>query len=84
MTVAQRALLGVIRIYKVGISPALGPHCRFHPTCSAYAAEAIEVHGIGGGLIRAVRRLARCHPFHDGGFDPVDGSGRSASKHGLS
>jgi hypothetical protein len=67
----QRAVLGVLRIYKRWISPLLPPACRFTPTCSEYMAEAIVLHGLGRGLWLGVRRLARCHPFHQGGFDPV-------------
>jgi putative membrane protein insertion efficiency factor len=66
-----RVLLAVIRAYRTAISPALTPSCRFVPSCSAYAAEAIEVHGAARGSWLAVRRLLRCHPFHAGGHDPV-------------
>jgi uncharacterized protein len=68
----MRALaLAIIWIYQKCVSPLLPPACRFHPTCSAYAAEAVRRHGVvrGGGL--AVRRLARCHPLCEGGIDPV-------------
>ncbi|HHC07370.1 MAG TPA: membrane protein insertion efficiency factor YidD [Actinobacteria bacterium] len=65
-----------IRAYRRWLSPLLGPRCRFHPTCSAYALEAVERHGAlrGGGL--ALRRIGRCHPFHPGGNDPVPDGGR--------
>ena len=66
-----RALLAVIRFYRIAISPALPPSCRYTPSCSAYAVEAIEVHGAGRGSWLALRRLLRCHPFHRGGHDPV-------------
>lgn len=68
---AARVLLVVIRVYRTAISPALPPSCRYTPSCSAYAVEAIEVHGAGRGSWLAVRRLLRCHPFHAGGHDPV-------------
>jgi putative membrane protein insertion efficiency factor len=65
------ALLLVIIAYKRFVSPLLGPSCRFHPTCSTYAMEAIRRYGPLGGAARALARLARCHPFSQGGFDPV-------------
>ncbi|HUZ54423.1 MAG TPA: membrane protein insertion efficiency factor YidD [Streptosporangiaceae bacterium] len=64
-------LIGLISGYRRFISPLLGPRCRFYPSCSAYALEAIRVHGAGRGSWLAVRRLSRCHPFHPGGLDPV-------------
>lgn len=70
----RRALLSAIGFYSRAISPALPPRCRFYPTCSAYAAEAIELHGPGRGIWLALRRLAKCAPWHPGGFDPVPGS----------
>ncbi|HLH25513.1 MAG TPA: membrane protein insertion efficiency factor YidD [Chloroflexota bacterium] len=63
--------LGLIRLYQRVISPLLPPACRFVPTCSVYAFEAIERHGVALGGWLAVRRLARCHPFCAGGYDPV-------------
>jgi putative membrane protein insertion efficiency factor len=66
-----RVLLAMIRAYGRFVSPLLGRNCRYLPTCSAYAHEAIEVHGGLRGTWLALRRLGRCHPFHDGGFDPV-------------
>ena len=65
------ALLGIIAVYRKWISPLLGPNCRFHPTCSSYASEAIVQHGPLRGTAYALGRLARCHPFCDGGHDPV-------------
>jgi uncharacterized protein len=66
-----RLLLVVLGAYRRWASPLLGPRCRFHPTCSAYAAQAVADHGAGRGSWLAVRRIARCHPFHPGGVDPV-------------
>ena len=60
-----------IRAYRRWISPLLGSHCRFHPSCSAYTEEAIVSHGLLRGVLLAVRRVLRCHPFHPGGVDPV-------------
>jgi uncharacterized protein len=73
-----RLLLLLIAVYRRGISPLLGPRCRFLPTCSAYAADAVTTHGALRGSWLAVRRVARCHPFHPGGLDPVP-PGRRAS-----
>lgn len=67
----KRLLVMLIRGYSLFVSPLLGPHCRFHPTCSAYAAEAVERHGALRGTGLALRRICRCHPFHPGGADPV-------------
>jgi putative membrane protein insertion efficiency factor len=61
----------ILDFYKRAISPWLPPACRFEPTCSIYAREAIERHGLARGAALALRRLLRCHPFHSGGFDPV-------------
>lgn len=60
-----------IRFYRMAISPLMGPHCRFHPSCSAYAEEAIARFGISRGLFLASRRILRCHPWAEGGLDPV-------------
>ena len=67
----RSVLLAGIGFYSRAISPALPPRCRFYPTCSAYAAEAIERHGAGRGSWLALRRLVKCAPWHPGGVDPV-------------
>ena len=71
MTPAARAVIAVLNFYKRWISPALPRACRFEPTCSVYAREAISRHGLLVGAALAGRRLLRCHPFHRGGLDPV-------------
>ncbi|MBV8369364.1 MAG: membrane protein insertion efficiency factor YidD [Candidatus Eremiobacteraeota bacterium] len=69
--IARRTALGALRLYKVLVSPLLPPACRFRPTCSEYAAEAIEKHGLLRGGTLAMHRLARCGPWCPGGYDPV-------------
>jgi hypothetical protein len=64
-------LTGFIRLYQLVVSPWLTPRCRFVPTCSSYAREALEEYGPWRGIYLGVRRLLRCHPFHSGGYDPV-------------
>ncbi len=67
----RRLLSLLLRGYQLAISPLLGVSCRFHPTCSEYAREAIMKHGVARGVWLAARRLARCHPWHPGGIDQV-------------
>ena len=68
----MKALLGgLIRLYQLGLSPLIGPCCRYLPTCSDYAAEAIHSHGALSGSVLALRRLLRCHPWGGSGYDPV-------------
>lgn len=67
----SKLLQSIIRAYQVLLSPFLGNHCRFTPSCSRYAIEAIEKHGSFRGTWLAVKRIARCHPLCDGGYDPV-------------
>lgn len=74
-------ILGLIRLYQRALSPLLGPRCRFYPSCSQYAYEAIAVHGLGLGLLLAVKRLGRCHPLHPGGIDPVPPHSCSKATH---
>jgi uncharacterized protein len=71
MTVARRIVLAPIRAYQVLISPALPRRCKYHPTCSAYAVQAIEHYGILRGSVLAAWRLLRCNPLSHGGYDPV-------------
>lgn len=67
----RRLLILLIKAYRLLLSPWLGAHCRFHPTCSCYAITAIERFGVLRGILMATRRLSRCHPWHPGGIDPV-------------
>ena len=76
-------LVGLLTVYRRFISPLLGPRCRFYPSCSAYALEAVQLHGALRGSWLAMRRLSRCHPFHAGGLDPVPGSAGSQDSAGT-
>lgn len=72
MALAIKSVLKTgIKAYQFLLSPLLGQNCRFYPSCSAYAQEAIDIHGSLKGSVLAIRRIACCHPFHPGGFDPV-------------
>jgi uncharacterized protein len=75
-------LVVLLTAYRRFVSPLLGPRCRFYPSCSAYALEAVLTHGAARGSWLALRRLSRCHPFHAGGMDPVPPRGGSA-RHGY-
>jgi len=78
-TVVKWVLITTVHAYRLAISPLLGPACRYHPTCSAYASEAIEIHGPWRGGWLAMRRVLRCHPFRPGGYDPVPPEARIGS-----
>ncbi|WP_250121521.1 membrane protein insertion efficiency factor YidD [Chroococcidiopsis sp. CCMEE 29] len=67
----KRLMIWLIRGYQILISPLFSPTCRFHPTCSHYALEAVERFGMWRGSALAIRRVFRCHPWHPGGYDPV-------------
>jgi len=69
--ILAQPLVFFIRGYKYFISPWIGSRCRFHPSCSAYAVDALNKHGVVAGGVLAVRRIGRCHPWHPGGYDPV-------------
>jgi putative membrane protein insertion efficiency factor len=81
---AARLLMLPVSGYRRFISPALPPRCRFEPSCSAYALEALQRHGAARGLWLALRRIARCHPFHPGGYDPVPPKAAAAGATGPS
>jgi putative membrane protein insertion efficiency factor len=67
----QSLLIGIVRAYRTFLSPWLGSSCRFEPTCSIYALQALQSHGAAAGAYLAATRIARCHPWCDGGLDPV-------------
>lgn len=67
----RKVLIALIKVYRFTLSPFVGQHCRFTPTCSQYAMEAIDKHGSLKGSWMAAKRLSKCHPFHTGGWDPV-------------
>ncbi|TAG46663.1 MAG: membrane protein insertion efficiency factor YidD [Betaproteobacteria bacterium] len=69
--VAKTGALGLIKAYQYGVRPMLGQRCRFFPSCSEYTAEAIELHGVIKGSGYGAMRLCKCHPWHEGGLDPV-------------
>lgn len=69
--ITQGAALGVIKAYQYSLRPMLGQRCRFFPSCSEYTAEAIQLHGLGKGSYLGARRICKCHPWHEGGVDPV-------------
>jgi putative membrane protein insertion efficiency factor len=68
--VAVALLIGLVIVYKATLSPLLGRHCRFQPTCSTYFREAVERYGAVRGTAKGLARIARCHPWHPGGYDP--------------
>jgi putative membrane protein insertion efficiency factor len=63
-------VIAAVRAYQVLLSPLLGAHCRFQPTCSQYCIEAVHRYGVVRGGLKSLRRIARCHPWHSGGYDP--------------
>ena len=67
----KKIILSLIWFYQKAVSPHLGPRCRYYPTCSAYAREAVQKYGAWKGSFLALKRILRCHPLHEGGYDPV-------------
>lgn len=67
----KKALIAIVKFYRARVSPHSQPTCRFRPTCSAYALEALEKYGAAKGTWLAIKRISKCHPFHKGGYDPV-------------
>jgi hypothetical protein len=79
LSVPVRLLRAPVHAYRLVLSPMLGPSCRFYPSCSAYALEALAEHGALRGSWLSLRRLGRCHPWHEGGYDPVPAATRTSS-----
>ena len=73
------SLIWFLKLYSYLISPFFGQSCRFYPSCSQYAIEAIELHGCLKGLWLTIKRLSKCHPWHEGGLDPVPSRGQKSS-----
>ena len=71
MTPAAAVLVGTVRAYQLTVRPVIGAHCRFEPSCSHYAIEALRTHGAARGSVLAARRVLRCNPWNPGGYDPV-------------
>ena len=67
----RHVFIALVRAYQILLSPLLGSNCRFHPTCSAYSIEALRVHGAWRGLALSVKRISKCHPWGESGYDPV-------------
>jgi putative membrane protein insertion efficiency factor len=67
----RQILIALIKLYRYAISPYLAPSCRYTPTCSSYAIEAVSRHGVFRGSWLAIKRIGRCHPWHEAGYDPV-------------
>ena len=74
-----KPLIGLVKLYRLVISPWLGGNCRFQPTCSTYAIEALQTHGVFRGTWLAARRIGRCHPWGGSGYDPVPGERKDES-----
>lgn len=75
-SLAARVLMASVRAYQKVLSPAMGGNCRYYPSCSEYGYEAVRLHGAGRGAWMAVKRIGRCQPFHEGGYDPVPEPGQ--------
>lgn len=86
MHLLAQPLVWLVQLYRLTLSPFVGQHCRFTPTCSQYAIEALQVHGAVKGSVLAAQRLGRCHPWCEGGYDPVPpiSAGQAANETGES
>ncbi len=78
-----KALIFLLTVYQRSLSLLFGTPCRFYPTCSQYTKEAIEIHGAGKGIALGALRICRCHPWHEGGFNPVPGSEQHLKSKGV-
>lgn len=76
----RQLLIKCVKLYRLLLSPFLGRNCRFYPTCSEYSIEAIQEHGAFHGSVLTLKRLGKCHPWHDGGYDPVPTTQQTVNK----
>lgn len=76
---AARVMMASVRVYQKVLSPAMGGNCRYYPSCSQYGHDAIRLYGAGRGSWMAVKRIGRCQPFHEGGYDPVPEPGDNSN-----
>jgi len=83
LTVLARVLIAVVKAYRLLLSPALGSSCRFEPTCSLYAIDALQQYGAARGSYLTLKRIGRCHPWCDGGLDPVPPARAANGKSGM-
>lgn len=78
----RQLIIACVRCYQYCLSPYMMAHCRFHPSCSGYAVEALQIHGLFKGLWLTLRRISSCHPWHAGGYDPVPEKRKDKKAHG--
>lgn len=81
--ILSKGIIIILRFYQIIFSPMLGNRCRFYPSCSHYAQEALQNHGVVRGFVLTLKRLLSCHPFHPGGFDPVPVNSENKVTHGY-
>jgi len=80
LSLMMKVIIRLIRTYQYLLSPFLGNNCRFYPSCSSYTIQALETHGLFKGSLLSIKRISKCHPWHDGGFDYVPPNDKTANK----